>query len=62
LIYAVGGVGAGNLAEWMAAGIAGVGIGTEIYVSGRSLSDLKLRAEAAVTALGASHAPGKTSS
>lgn len=33
-VLAVGGVGAGNAGEWLAAGIAGLGIGSELYRAG----------------------------
>lgn len=34
LVYAVGGVGAANLEPWLAAGVAGVGVGGELYRPG----------------------------
>ena len=44
LIYAVGGAGPANFAEWRAAGIDGFGIGTALYQPGQSVS--KVRAAA----------------
>ena len=34
LVYAVGGVGAANLEPWLAAGVAGIGVGGELYRPG----------------------------
>ena len=42
--YAVGGVSAGNFAEWHKAGVSGFGIGTGVYKSGFSASDVHERA------------------
>jgi 2-dehydro-3-deoxyphosphogalactonate aldolase len=39
-LYAVGGVSAASLAEWIAAGIDGFGIGGALYRAGRSASDV----------------------
>ena len=43
-IYAVGGVGPKNFADWIAAGAAGFGIGTGIYTPGMSVEDVRARA------------------
>lgn len=42
--YAVGGVSASNFAEWHKAGVAGFGIGTGVYKSGFSASEVHERA------------------
>lgn len=42
-ILAVGGVGAHNAAEWLAAGVNGFGIGSEIYKAGRSATEVYQR-------------------
>lgn len=49
-IYAVGGVEASALTPWIAAGVDGFGIGTEIFVPGRSAAEVARRAAAIVTA------------
>ncbi|SFR43787.1 2-keto-3-deoxy-phosphogalactonate aldolase [Yoonia tamlensis] len=49
-VYAVGGAGPDNFADWIAAGAAGFGIGTGIYKSGFSAQDVRDRARAIVTA------------
>ena len=49
-MYAVGGVGPANFAEWIAAGAAGFGIGTGIYKPGFSVADVKARAAEIVAA------------
>ncbi len=52
-ILAVGGVGAHNAAEWLAAGIDGFGIGGEIYKAGRSAEDVSQRCKDIVAAINA---------
>ena len=47
-VYAVGGVGAQNLAAWLQAGADGVGIGTELYRPGDTPNDVALRADTLV--------------
>lgn len=42
-VLAVGGVGAHNAAEWLAAGVNGFGIGSEIYKAGRSATEVYQR-------------------
>jgi 2-dehydro-3-deoxyphosphogalactonate aldolase len=61
-VVAVGGVGAANLAPWVEAGAAGVGVGGELYRPGDSPEDVGRRAHvlvgawrAAVTARAGSH-------
>lgn len=48
---AVGGVGAANGAAFLAAGCVGLGVGTEVYTSGRSPTDTATRAKALRVAL-----------
>jgi len=49
-IYAVGGVGPANFAEWLAAGATGFGIGSGIYKPGMSAADVGKRAKEIVSA------------
>jgi 2-dehydro-3-deoxyphosphogalactonate aldolase len=49
-IYAVGGAGPANFADWFAAGITGFGIGTALYQPGSSLAQLKKAAKEIVSA------------
>jgi 2-dehydro-3-deoxyphosphogalactonate aldolase len=49
-LYPVGGVNAGNLDDWLAAGAAGVGIGSSLYRPGVSLASLAEQAARLVTA------------
>lgn len=44
LVYAVGGAGADNFADWMAASADGFGIGSALYKPGLSVADVKSRA------------------
>lgn len=50
LIYAVGGVGAANLEPWRAAGVAGIGVGGELYRPGYAAQEVGRRAAALVAA------------
>jgi 2-dehydro-3-deoxyphosphogalactonate aldolase len=43
-IYAVGGAGPGNFAEWRSAGITGFGIGTALYQPGHSVAQVSAAA------------------
>ncbi|MDO6590203.1 2-dehydro-3-deoxy-6-phosphogalactonate aldolase [Loktanella sp. D2R18] len=49
-VYAVGGAGPDNFAEWIAAGAAGFGIGSAIYKPGYTAEDVRQRARAIVAA------------
>ncbi len=49
-VYAVGGVGAADFSEWIAAGITGFGIGSELYREGDDVKLLSERAEKLVAA------------
>jgi 2-dehydro-3-deoxyphosphogalactonate aldolase len=48
-VYAVGGVGAANFSEWIAAGISGFGIGSELYRAGDDVKLVSERAQQMVT-------------
>ncbi|HJV41702.1 2-dehydro-3-deoxy-6-phosphogalactonate aldolase [Caulobacter sp.] len=50
LVYAVGGVGAANLEPWRAAGVAGVGVGGELFRPGYTAKEVGQRAAALVAA------------
>ena len=49
-VYAVGGVGAGNLEAWRAAGVGGIGVGGELYRPGDRPADVAERAARLVAA------------
>ena len=49
-VYAVGGVGAGNMSEWRKAGAAGFGLGSELFKSDFSDEDIAVRAQKCVAA------------
>jgi 2-dehydro-3-deoxyphosphogalactonate aldolase len=49
-VYAVGGAGPDNFAQWVKAGASGFGIGTALYIPGLSATDVAKRAEAIVRA------------
>ena len=49
-VFAVGGVGAANLAPWRQAGCAGVGVGGDLYRAGHPAGDVHRRALALVAA------------
>jgi 2-dehydro-3-deoxyphosphogalactonate aldolase len=54
-VYAVGGVGAGNMSEWRKAGAAGFGLGSELFKPDFSDADIAARAQKAVAAFKAAH-------
>jgi 2-dehydro-3-deoxyphosphogalactonate aldolase len=49
-VYAVGGVGAGNMSEWRKGGAAGFGLGSELFKPDFSDADIAARAQKAVAA------------
>jgi len=49
-VYAVGGVGAGNMSEWRRAGAAGFGLGSELFKPDFSDADIAVRAQKCVAA------------
>ncbi len=49
-VYAVGGAGADNFAQWMAASADGFGIGSALYKAGSSVADVSARARDMVAA------------
>jgi 2-dehydro-3-deoxyphosphogalactonate aldolase len=50
LLLPVGGVDADNAAEWLAAGAAGLGVGTSLYKPGMTPAEVQIRAQALVRA------------
>ena len=50
VVYAVGGAGPENFADWVKAGASGFGIGTAIYTPGLAVADVAARAAAIVAA------------
>lgn len=50
LLYAVGGAGVDNFAEWRAAGVDGAGLGSALYKPGQSASQVGQQAQALVDA------------
>lgn len=49
-VYAVGGAGPDNFAQWAAAGASGFGIGSAIYKPGLSVAEVRAQADAIVAA------------
>lgn len=58
-VYAVGGAGPENFAQWIKAGANGFGIGTALYTPGQSVAEVAERAKAVVTAHDAAFAGGR---
>ena len=50
LVYAVGGVGAANLEPWLKAGVAGIGVGGELYRPGDTPEQVGHKATALIAA------------
>jgi 2-dehydro-3-deoxyphosphogalactonate aldolase len=50
LVYAVGGVGAANLEPWLKAGVAGIGVGGELYRPGYTPEEVGQKAAALIAA------------
>jgi 2-dehydro-3-deoxyphosphogalactonate aldolase len=50
-VVPVGGIGAANLASWRRAGAAGFGCGSSIYKPGDTAADVRVKAQALMTAL-----------
>lgn len=50
-IYPVGGIGASDISDWLAAGATGFGFGSELYRSSYNLADIAQRAKHLVTTL-----------
>jgi len=55
-VYAVGGAGPDNFADWLAAGADGFGLGTALYTPGLSAADVATRAQGIVAAYQAARA------
>jgi 2-dehydro-3-deoxyphosphogalactonate aldolase len=49
-VWAVGGTGAGNIGEWLAAGVEGIGVGGALYRPGGSAETVSINARALVAA------------
>ena len=49
-LLAVGGVDAGNIGDWLKAGVAGFGIGSSLYKPGMTAAEIGERARAMVAA------------
>jgi 2-dehydro-3-deoxyphosphogalactonate aldolase len=56
-VYAVGGAGADNFGDWLAAGATGFGIGSALYKPGLSAADIAERARIMVAAYDAAGGP-----
>ncbi|QDH35227.1 2-dehydro-3-deoxy-6-phosphogalactonate aldolase [Porphyrobacter sp. YT40] len=55
-IYAVGGINAGNMADWLAAGVTGFGIGGSLFKPGKPIGEIAADACAIVSAFKAARA------
>ena len=49
-VYAVGGAGPANFAQWIKAGVQGFGIGTALYIPGLGIEEITARARSIVAA------------
>ncbi len=49
-IHAVGGINASNMAEWLACGVTGFGIGSNLYKPGKAIADISKTAREFVSA------------
>lgn len=58
-IYAVGGVGPADFADWRAAGVTGFGLGTSLYRPGLNAAEVATRARATVEAFDAAFGRGR---
>jgi 2-dehydro-3-deoxyphosphogalactonate aldolase len=58
-VWAVGGTGPANLAEWLGAGAAGIGVGGALYKPGSDAADVRRRAAALVSAWRATLVPSE---
>lgn len=54
-VYAVGGIDERNLAQWLAAGADGVGLGGNLYQPGMRANEVGARADAFIAAIAAHH-------
>ena len=57
-VFAVGGAGPQNFAQWLAAGADGFGIGTALYTPGLGIPEIAAKAAAIVAAFDAAQNPG----
>src|SRR5689334_3094982 len=58
-IYAVGGAGPANFAEWLSAGVTGFGVGTALYQPGNTLAQVRKAAKDIVRAYDAATKGGR---
>lgn len=58
-VYAVGGIGVGNIGEWIRAGIDGFGIGSDLFRPGRSANEVSQLARAVIEAYAGDANPGR---
>ncbi|MDP5307372.1 2-dehydro-3-deoxy-6-phosphogalactonate aldolase [Paracoccus spongiarum] len=56
-VYAVGGISEGNMADWLAAGVTGFGIGSSIFRPGDGVADVAAKARALCAAWDKAAAP-----
>jgi len=54
-VFPVGGIGAQDIAEWLASGADGFGFGSELFTPAYTLAELTTRAQALIEAAGAAH-------